>query len=118
MTSLRPCYDASLRTTKDKQQPRSTQLGNTTTEFNHRLVRSGCNLLALLTNDVLAIDADLSDGAVVLTVSLDVLDELGDTEQVVHLLERQTLGLRNEEPNKDEHGETEASVDEESSEYC
>ena len=52
---------------------------------------------------------------VVLAVRLHVLDKLGDTEEVVHLLERQTLGLGNEEPDEDEHGEAEGAVGEESS---
>lgn len=72
-------------------------------------------LLALLTNDLLAIKANLVDGSATLAIGLDVLDELGDTEQVIHLLKGQTLGLGNEEPDKEEHGETECAVDEERS---
>lgn len=74
------------------------------------------NLLALLTDNVLAIKIEISGSGVgmVLTVSLDVFNHLGETEEVVHLLERQTLGLGNEEPDKEEHGETERAVNQES----
>ena len=51
--------------------------------------------------------------SVVLTVRLHVLDQLGDTEEVVHLLERQALGLGDKEPDEDEHGEAEGAVGEE-----
>ena len=63
----------------------------------------------LLTDNsrVLAVHVELSAMGVVLAVSLHVLDKLSDTKEVVHLLERQTLGLGNEEPDKDEHGEAE-----------
>ena len=73
------------------------------------------NLLALLTVGCLALHVELGGGAmaVVLTVRFDVLDELSDTEDVVHLLERETLGLRDEEPDEEEHGKAEGSVDEE-----
>lgn len=52
--------------------------------------------------------------SVVLAIRLHVLNQLGDAEEVVHLLERQALGLRNEEPHEDEHGEAEGAVGEES----
>ena len=104
--------------TKDKRQSRSIPPASTTEQFNHRLVRVGCNLLALLTNDLLAVETDFVDGGTALTVSLDVLDELGNTEEVIHLLKRQTLGLRDEEPDEEEHGETEGSVDKEGSNCC
>lgn len=73
------------------------------------------NLLALLTDSSLAIEIELGGSAVAvcLAVSLNVLDELSDTEQVVHLLERKTLGLGDEEPHEEEHGEAEGAVDEE-----
>lgn len=48
-----------------------------------------------------------------LAISLDVLDKLRDAKQIVHLLERQSLSLWNEEPHEDEHGETEGSVEKE-----
>lgn len=37
---------------------------------------------------------------------------VGDAEELVHGLQRQTLGLGHEEPDEEEHGETEASEDE------
>lgn len=49
-----------------------------------------------------------------LPIVLQLLDQLSNTEQVIHLLERNTLGLRNEEPNEEEHGEAERAVDQES----
>jgi hypothetical protein len=78
-------------------------------------VRVGCYLLALLTNYLLAVKTDLVDGSAALTVGLDILDELSNTEEVVHLLKGQTLGLGNKEPDEEEHGETEGAVDEERS---
>lgn len=73
------------------------------------------NLLALLTDLRLALHINLggSSRAVTLPVGLDVLDELGDTEEVIHLLERQTLGLGNEEPDEGEHEEAEGAIDKE-----
>lgn len=49
-----------------------------------------------------------------LPIILQLLDQLSDTEQVIHLLERNTLCLRDEEPNEEEHGEAERAIDEES----
>jgi hypothetical protein len=65
----------------------------------------------------LAVDVELGGSAVgmVLAVGLEVLDHLGQTEEVVHLFERETLGLGDEEPDEDEHEETECSVDQEGS---
>jgi len=37
---------------------------------------------------------------------------LDDTEESIHLLEGDTLGLRDEEPDEDEHGEAEGAEDE------
>ena len=73
------------------------------------------HFLALLSHSSLAVHVELSGGGVcvVLAVRLHVLDELSDTEKVVHTLERHSLGLRYEEPHEDEHGEAESSVDEE-----
>jgi hypothetical protein len=62
---------------------------------------------------LLPIHTDLSRGSVSLTILLDMLDKLRHAEQVVHLLERQALGLGDEEPDEEEHGEAEARVDEE-----
>lgn len=78
------------------------------------------NLLALnvcwLGTLLLSNDIGLVVGAVagaanagLLTSKLGVVDS---TEELVHLLEGDTLGLGNEEPDKDEHGEGERAKDE------
>jgi hypothetical protein len=73
------------------------------------------DLPALLSCSVLAIHVELGDVgvSVILAVGLDVLHHLGQAKQVVHSLQRQTLGLRNKEPDEDEHGEAEGSIYEE-----
>lgn len=47
---------------------------------------------------------------------IDGFCEFRDTEQIIHLLQRQALGLRDEEPDEEEHAETEGAVDEEGTE--
>jgi hypothetical protein len=76
------------------------------------------NLLALLSGGILAIHIELSSMSMVLAVRLNVFDHLGHAEQVVHAFERHALGLGDEEPNEEEHGEAEAAVDEESAGRC
>jgi len=107
-----------LRCTAVYDQRQATAKVYRSTEYDrldYHLVRVGCYLLALLTNDLLAIKTDLVDGSAALAIGLDVLDELGDAEQIIHLLEGQTFGLGNEEPDEEKHGETEGAVDEERS---
>jgi hypothetical protein len=77
------------------------------------------NLPSLFTRTLLfaAIHVELSGVGVcvvVLTISLDVLDELSDSEQIVHAFQRQSFRLRNQEPHEDKHGEAERAVCEES----
>ena len=78
------------------------------------------NFLALLTDSILTIHIKLGGGALrmAFTVSLDILNKLSDTEEVVHLLKRQALGLRDEEPDEEEHGETERAVDKKGTKPC
>lgn len=72
------------------------------------------DLRALLTNSLLLIKIDLGGRAsMALAVGLEVLDHLSHAEEVIHLLERQSLGLGYKEPDEEEHGKTEGSVDEE-----
>lgn len=57
------------------------------------------------------VDGLLGDGCAGLLISeLWVL--VDNTEQSIHLLERDTLGLGDEEPHEDEHGEAERAEDE------
>jgi hypothetical protein len=37
-----------------------------------------------------------------LLIGLDILDELGDAEEIVHALERHSFGFWDEEPNENE----------------
>ena len=72
----------------------------------------------LLTHDLLSVEANLGGGVSVLfAVELDLLDKLRNTEEVVHLLEGETLGLGNKEPDEEEHAEAEAGVDDEATRY-
>lgn len=48
---------------------------------------------------------------VLVVLDLDLLYELRNTEEIVHLLERHTLGFWDKEPYEEEHGEAEAGVD-------
>lgn len=41
-----------------------------------------------------------------------LLGILCDTEQLIHSLQRDALGFRNEEPDEEEHGEAEAAKNE------
>jgi hypothetical protein len=76
------------------------------------------NFLALLPCGILTIHIELCGVSMVLAVGLDILDHLSQAKQIVHAFKRQTLCLGNEEPDEDEHGEAEASVDEEGTGRC
>jgi hypothetical protein len=78
------------------------------------------DFLTLFPQDILAIHIKLSGLTVgmVLAVGFNVLDHFGQTEQVVHPLERHALGFGDKEPNEEEHGETECAVNEKGTATC
>lgn len=75
------------------------------------LLSGGADLNLLSSSGVLLVAA--GDGTVLLVVHL--IDQLGYTEEVVHLLESKTLGFGNKEPDEDEHGQAEAGEGDEGS---
>jgi hypothetical protein len=50
---------------------------------------------------------------VLVVLDLNLLYELRNTEEIIHLLERHTLGFWDKEPHEEEHAVAEARVDKE-----